>query len=226
MLVRDCMQREVITVSPDDTLSTAVLETSRNRLRHLPVLLANGDLAGIVSDRDIRLAMPSPLATSDVDTSEFLARTAIAGIMTREVITVEPEAPIEDAAKLIYRHRISSLPVLDERMRLVGILTETDILRAFLQILGVSEPSTRIELTIPDRPGELGRALSVIGERAGVNIVSVLVPPVADGGKRHAMLRLATIDPRRPMKELTDAGFDVKWAGLEQFNSESMSFGG
>ncbi len=224
MLVRDCMQREVITVSPDDTLSTAVLETRRNRLRHLPVVLSNGDLAGIISDRDIRLAMPSPLLTADTDASDFLARTAIAAIMTREVITVESDAPIEDAAKLIYRHRISALPVLDEGMRLQGILTETDILRAFLQILGVSEPSTRIELTIPDRPGELGRALSVIGERAGVNIVSVLVPPRAVGGKRDAVLRLATIDPRGPLRELSAAGFAVTWAGLDQLNSESMPF--
>lgn len=226
MLVRDCMQREVVTLSPDDSLATAVLETSRNRLRHLPVVLANGDLAGIVSDRDIRLAMPSPLATSEADSADFLERTAVAGIMTRDVITVEPEAPIEDAAKLIYRHRISALPVLDEKMRLLGILTETDIMRAFLQILGVSEPSTRIELTIQDRPGELGRALSVIGERAGVNIVSVLVPPLAEGGKRNAVLRLATIDPRRPLRELAAAGFAVRWAGLDQFNPEVMPFAG
>jgi len=220
MLVRHCMQGYVVTVSPDDTLSTAILLSSRHRLRHLPVLLSSGDLVGIVSDRDIRLAMPSPLATPDADAAEFLARTAIAAIMTRDVITIGPDAPIEDAAKLIHRHRISALPVVDDGDGLIGILTETDILRAFLQILGVAEPSTRIELTLQDRPGELGRALSVIGERGGVNIVSVLVPPQRKGGKRHAVLRLATIDPRATLKELSAAGFPVEWAGSENLHPE------
>jgi acetoin utilization protein AcuB len=226
MLVRDCMQREVVTVSPDDTLATAIRLTSSHRLRHLPVLLANGDLAGILSDRDIRLAMPSPLATPDAEASEFLARTAIAAIMTREVITIEPDAPIEEAAKLIHRHRISSLPVLDERLRLVGILTETDILRAFLQILGVSEPSTRIELMLRDRPGELGRAMSVIGDRAGVNIVSVLVPPAPPSGSRRAVLHLATIDPREALRELDAAGFSVGWPGLKRVDEPLMPLPG
>lgn len=226
MLVRDCMQREVVSVSPDDTLSTALRVTGRHRLRHLPVLLSNGDLVGILTDRDIRLAMPSPLVSTDVDAADFLERTPIAAIMTREVITVGPDAPVEDAAKLIHRHRISALPVLDESMQLLGILTETDILRAFMQILGVAEPSTRIELTLQDRPGELGRALTVIGERAGVNIVSVLVPPQALGGKRHAVLYLATIDPRGTLRELTAAGFLVKWAGLDESQTESASLPG
>lgn len=214
MLVRDCMQREVVTVSPDDTLATAIRLSSSHRLRHLPVLLANGDLAGIVSDRDIRLAMPSPLVTPDGDAAEFLARTAIAAIMTRDVITIEPGAPIEEAAKLIHRHRISSLPVLDEGLRLIGIITESDILRAFLQILGVAEPSTRIELMLTDRPGELGRAMSVIGERAGINIVSVLVPPAPENGRRRAVLHLATIDPREALKALDAAGFMAGWPSL------------
>ena len=216
MLVRDCMQRQLVTVSPDDTLETAIRLSSSHRVRHLPVMLSSGDLAGILSDRDIRLAMPSPLVTSDAEAAEFLRRTAIAAIMTRDVITIEPEALVEDAAKLIQRHRISSLPVLDASMRLVGILTESDILGAFLQLLGVSEPSTRIELLLKDRPGELGKAMSVIGERAGVNIVSVLMPPGPRTDRRRAVLHLATIDPRETLKALAQAGFTAAWPGLDR----------
>ena len=214
MLVRNWMQREVVTVTPDDTLATALRLTRKHRVRHLPVVLPTGDLAGILSDRDIRLAMPSPLTTPDAERSDFLERTAIAGIMTREVITIGPEETVEDAAKQLYHHRIGSLPVVDAHLRLEGIITETDILHAFVRILGVAEPSTRIEVALEDRPGELGRALSVISEAAGLNIVSVVVPPLRDGGRKTAMLNLATIDPREAIQALQGAGFPVGWPSL------------
>src|SRR5690606_32692675 len=170
MFVRDNMKREVVTVTPDDTLATALKLTRKHRVRHLPVVLPNGDLAGILSDRDIRLAMPSPLTTADAERQEFLEPTPIAGIMSRQVITVPPDDTIEGAAKQLYRHRIGSLPVVDRENRLQGILTETDILHAFVRILGVVEPSTRLEIALEDRPGELGRALSVISETGGLNV--------------------------------------------------------
>lgn len=209
------MQREVVTVTPDDTLATALRLTRKYRVRHLPVVLANGDIAGILSDRDIRLAMPSPLTTPDAERADFLERTAIGGIMSREVITVGPEETIEDAAKLLYRHRIGALPVTDAHRRLTGILTETDILHAFVRILGVAQPSSRIEVALQDRPGELGRALSIISDGAGLNIVSVLVPSFPEREGKTAILHLATIDPREAIDQLELGGFRVGWPALE-----------
>src|SRR5690554_5662621 len=102
MLVRDCMKRDVVTVTPDDTLATALMLTRKHRIRHLPVLLEGGALAGMISDRDIRLAMPSPLTTADAERAEYLERTAIGGVMTRDVVSVGADETIEDAAKLLY----------------------------------------------------------------------------------------------------------------------------
>ena len=223
MLVRDCMQRRVVSVGPDDTLAEALRLTREHRIRHLPVVLANGDVAGILSDRDIRLAMPSPLTTEEAERVEVLAGTPIGAVMVRDVITIGPDEAIEDAAKLLYRYRIGALPVLDGSARLVGMLTETDVLHAFVVVLGVSEPSTRMELELLDRPGELGRALSVIGDRAGVNIVSVLVTSRPEGGKRRAVLHLATIDPRETIRELSAAGFKVGWPTFETHSPSSQS---
>src|SRR5687767_10453601 len=127
MLVRDCMAREVVTVTADDTLATALALTRKHRVRHLPVVLSNGGLAGIVSDRDIRLAMPSPLTTPDAERADFLERTGIAVIMSRDVITVGPDETVDEAARLLYHHRIGALPVVDRHQRIQGILTETDI---------------------------------------------------------------------------------------------------
>ncbi|MEX2583363.1 MAG: CBS and ACT domain-containing protein [Gemmatimonadota bacterium] len=214
MLVSDCMKGEVITVTPDDTLATALALTRKHRVRHLPVVLPSGDLAGILSDRDIRLAMPSPLTTADADRTDFLERTAIAGVMTREVVTVGPDETVEDAAKLLYRHRIGSLPVIDSAQRLSGILTETDILHAFVRILGVAEPSSRIELALEDRPGELGRALTLMSEATGLNVVSVIVPSLGRGERKTAVLHLGTIDPREAIDVLEKAGYAVGWPTL------------
>lgn len=214
MLVRDGMNREVITITPDDTLATALALTREHRIRHLPVRLGDDDLVGILSDRDIRLAMPSPLTTPDAERTDFLERTPIAVVMTRTVITIGPDEPIEDAASLMYRHRIGSLPVVDAGRRLLGILTETDILHALVRILGVTEPSSRIEVALQDQPGALGHALSVISQVSGLNIVSVIVPSYRQEDRKTAVLHLGTIDPREAIRALEGAGYPVGWPSL------------
>jgi acetoin utilization protein AcuB len=210
------MQGEVITVSPDDTLSTALALTRKHRVRHLPVVLSSGEIAGILSDRDIRLAMPSPLTTPDAERADYLERTAIASIMNREVITIGPSETVEDAAKLLVGHRIGSLPVVDPEQRLQGILTDADILHAFVRLLGVASPSSRLEIGLEDRPGELGRALSTLGARTRINIVSVVVPPFLQEGRKRAVIHLDTIDPREAIETLEQAGFVVGWPSLDR----------
>jgi acetoin utilization protein AcuB len=215
MLVRNRMRSNPVTVTPDDTLATALGLTREHRVRHLPVVLEHGELTGIVSDRDIRLAMPSPLAVADAERADFLERTAIGAIMTRKVITVGPHDSIEDAAKLLYRHRIGAVPVIDARGTLVGILSETDILHAFVQILGGAEPASRLEIAIRDEPGELSRAIRIIGEELRLNIVSIVVPSLPEGTGKVAIVHLATIDPREAVQSLEAAGYRVGWPSLE-----------
>jgi acetoin utilization protein AcuB len=216
MLVQDRMRPRPITVTPDDTLADALRLTREHRIRHLPVVLPTGALTGIVSDRDIRLAMPSPLTVSDDERAGFLAGTPIAAIMTREVITASPMETIEDAARTMYRHRISSLPIVNARGDLEGILTETDILHAFVQLLGGMQPCSRIEVVLADRPGELARAIRIVGEQLQLNIVSLLVPSARTGEPRVAIINLATIDPREAVEALETAGFRVGWPALER----------
>ncbi len=216
MLVKHCMSRNPISVSPDDTLARALHLTRTHRIRHLPVVGKDGRLAGIVSDRDIRLAMPSPLTVADAERADFLERTPIAAIMNRNVISIAPGETMEDAAKQLYRHRISSLPVVTPDGRLAGILTETDILHSFVQILGGMEPASRIEVALADRPGELARALRVIGEELEVNIVSIVVPSSRAQERKTAILHVGTIDPREIIEALEQAGFEVGWPSLEE----------
>jgi len=214
MLVNKRMTRDPVAVSPADSLADAMRLTRARRIRHLPVV-QDGEVVGIVSDRDVRLAMPSPLTESDDQRVAFLERTRIAEVMRPEVATIGPLDTVEDAAKLMRRRRIGALPVIDAHGRLLGILSESDVLDAFVEILGPPGLSSRIEVALPDRAGELARAMRVIGEERGVNVCSAMVPPGAPGERRVAIVHIATIDPREVIAALETAGFEVGWPSLE-----------
>lgn len=216
MLVRDRMTARPVTVTPDNTLAESLQLTREHNIRHLPVVLGTGELTGIVSDRDIRLAMPSPLAVPDAERVTFLEQTSVAEVMTREVITVLPEDTIEDAAKLLYKHRIGAVPVVDSGGALQGILSETHILHAFVQILGGAEPASRLEIALPDRPGELARAMRVLSDELRLNIVSLVVPSLVAQEQKTAIVHLGTIDPREALRGLEAAGYRVGWPSLER----------
>lgn len=130
MIVRDLMTREPLTVSIDTPLLTARRMMTERRIRHL--LVTDGErLAGIVTDRDIRLNMPSPATSLSVwEINYLLARMTVESIMTKAVITVAPDRDASDAARIMLDHKIGALPVVNAGA-VVGIVTETDMVRAF-----------------------------------------------------------------------------------------------
>jgi acetoin utilization protein AcuB len=132
MYVRDLMTREPITVTPSTTVVDAKALMTRSRIRHL--LVTEGSrLLGIVTDRDIRLNLPSPATSLSVwELNYLLARLTVAQVMTKALITVGPAQDAREAARLMLEHKIGGLPVVDGG-QLVGILTETDLVRAFAQ---------------------------------------------------------------------------------------------
>jgi acetoin utilization protein AcuB len=129
--------------------------------------------------------------------------------MTRAVITIEPTAPVEDAARLMLTERISALPVT-QAGRLVGIVTETDVLRLFVKALGAGEPSSRIDVVVGRSASALADLVTVV-QSAGAAICSIVTLPGADGVK-EAVLRVATIDPRPAIAALIENGYTVKTA--------------
>ncbi len=130
MQVRDLMTRDPITVPPETSITEARALMARERIRHL--LVAEGQrLLGIVTDRDIRLNLPSPATSLSVwEINYLLQRLTVKEVMTRTLITVDPDRPVAEAARLMLEHKIGALPVLDGE-RIAGILTETDLVRAF-----------------------------------------------------------------------------------------------
>ncbi len=132
MLVRDVMTRNLITAKPDMPIVEARALMTRERIRHL--LVTDGArLAGIVTDRDIRLNLPSPATSLSVwELNYLLARLTVGQLMTKNVITIEAWKDAREAARLLIEHKIGALPVM-ENDGLAGIVTETDLLHAFVR---------------------------------------------------------------------------------------------
>ena len=132
MRVRDVMTRSLITTSPETSVLDARAVMDKQRIRHLLVTDEDGELLGLVTDRDIRLNLPSPATTLSVwEMNALLARLCVGQVMTRSVISVGPDRDVREAAWIMLDHKIGALPVR-ESGRLVGIVTETDLLRAFV----------------------------------------------------------------------------------------------
>jgi acetoin utilization protein AcuB len=139
--VRDCMSRRVVTVEPDTDLATAARLMRARKIRHLPVVDARGRLAGIVTARDLRQALFAPAAQDGPENvTDLLDALAVRDVMTRGVISVRAATPIREAARLMHERKLGALPVV-ERERLVGILTESDVLHAFERLLGTATTS-------------------------------------------------------------------------------------
>jgi acetoin utilization protein AcuB len=212
MLVSGRMTREVVTASPATSLADGLALMHERRIRHLPVL-EGGRLVGIVSDRDLRGAAPPVGALPEEERLRFLRERRIAEIMKREVVTVEPGTPVEEAARVMASRRIGALPVL-EGDDVVGILTASDLLRGFVDLFGMNRPSSRIEVRIPNRPGELARVVRLIGVEHKINIAGMVVPAVSPGVS-VAVIRIQTLDPRPVVEGLRGLGYDVGWPALD-----------
>ena len=133
MLVREWMTPNPVTVSPTDTLPEAVRRLKSGGFRRLPVL--EGDkLIGIVTDRDCKEAMPSDATSLSIwEINYLLAKLKVGEIMSKSLVVVQDFMPLKSAAELMLKHKIGGLPVVDDRENLVGILTATDVLKAYLQ---------------------------------------------------------------------------------------------
>jgi acetoin utilization protein AcuB len=207
MLVRDVMQSRLVTVEPATTLPQAVRLAAERRVRHLPVI-ERGELVGILSDRDLKRAMASPATSLSVHELNYLLdRLTVAEIMTRTVITIGPAVPVEEAGRLMVQEKISGLPVM-EGGRLVGIVTETDLLELLVRALGTGTPSTRLDVLLADRPAGLAEMVTAV-EATGAPIASI-VTLTSRAGLREAVVRISTLDPAAAVAGLETRGFAVR----------------
>jgi len=170
--VSNYMTRNPITVTKYTNIYDAKKIMEDHNIRRLPVLDGNR-LTGIVSKTDILEASPPDLTKHSIhELNYILSRMIVSEVMTKHPLTVSPDTPIEIAAKLMRKYKIASLPVLEEG-ELVGIITESDLFDAFIEIMGGHISGSKIILTLEDKPGALANATHIIS-RHNANIISIV----------------------------------------------------
>lgn len=206
MFVRKKMTSNPFTISPDHTIPDAQELMTQYNIRRLPVL-KNGKLVGVVSKEDILRASPSKATTFSVgEINYLLAKTKISKIMTKDPIAISSNALLEEAATLMRDHSVSFLPVVDDN-KLVGIITESDIFDAFIELLGFREKGTRLTIEAVDAPGIMSKLTSIIGD-FGANISNVAVYQ-GTAGKSTVVIGINSLNTSDIEKTIEEQGFRI-----------------
>jgi len=172
MLVGERMTKDPVVIHDDTPIDEAMKVMRDNKVRRLPVLNKKGALVGIVSERDLLYASPSPATSLSIyELHYLLSKIKVASVMTKEVITVTEDTPLEEAARIMADNKIGGLPVVSDG-ELMGIITETDLFKIFLELLGAREMGVRLTMLVPDKKGMLAKVTGEIAELGG-NIVSL-----------------------------------------------------
>ncbi len=172
MFVKDRMSYPVITIHPEMPIQDALNLMHKESVRRLPVVDKKGHLIGIVAEKDLLHASPSDATSLSVwEVTYLLSKVTVEGIMATEVITITEDTPIEEAALIMADSKIGGLPVVRDS-ELVGIITETDLFKVFLELLGAREAGVRLAILVANQAGELANVTTTILELGG-NIVSL-----------------------------------------------------
>jgi acetoin utilization protein AcuB len=208
MLVKDRMTANPVTVTPDTVVSEALSTMRQNKVRRMPVLDRKGNLVGIISEKDLLYASPSPATSLNVyEIGYLLSKLKIKEIMSKEVITVTENAPLEEAARIMVDNRVSGLPVM-EGDKLVGIITETDIFKTLLEMMGARDTGIRVTLRVEDKPGTLRDIAGVITS-AGGDICALGTFYSEDGRHGTLVVKVAGVEKAQLITALESLGVAI-----------------
>jgi acetoin utilization protein AcuB len=172
MLVGERMSKPVITIQPDLPIQDALALMKREAVRRLPVVDDRGSLVGIVSQSDLLHATPSDVTSLSIwELNYLLSKISVDEIMTKEVISISEDTPLEEAARIMADNKIGGLPVVRDKT-VAGIITETDLFKIFLELLGAREAGVRVSALVQDVPGKLAQVTSAV-HKAGGNIIAL-----------------------------------------------------
>jgi acetoin utilization protein AcuB len=195
MLVNKIMSENLVTIAPDKRVGQALKLMQQHSIRHLPVV-QDDRLVGWITSRDLR----------EVLLASMLEKITVEDVMLKNPITVTPETPVEEAARLVYDHKIGGMPVLSAG-KLVGVITLMDLISAFLSMLGLLRTSSRLDLLLEDKPEVLEEASRLINE-AGGRVINVALGPSKEG-KRPYYFRLIKCDVQPIIEALKEHDFTV-----------------
>lgn len=170
MFVGERMSRPVISVSPDNPINEVLAMFRKEHIRRAPVM-KDGKLVGIVTENDLLNASPSTVTTLSIwEMNYLISKVLIKNVMTKKVITVDKDTPIEEAARIMADKKLGGLPVTSVG-KVVGMITETDLFKIFLELMGARQKALRVTATIADKPGQLAKLTKAIAHGGG-NFIS------------------------------------------------------
>ena len=210
MFVTERMSKDLITAGPEMTIFEARTIMTEKGIRHLPIVDPAGKLIGIVTDRDIRDAMPSTLLKK-VDYEITLGKIMnypVADIMTKNPLSIYAYYTIQDSLLVMQQKKVGALPVIDEDGNLKGILSTRDLLRAFVNVLNIDEPGSLLCIVVKEKQGQMKRIVDIITEEK-ISLGSVLVARVWDKEKRAVFPYLLTNNVINVKKKLLENGFEL-----------------
>jgi acetoin utilization protein AcuB len=211
MLLEEIMKTDVHTLTPGQTVQDVLDLFEDNRIRHAPVV-EDGKVVGVVTERDLKDALPSRFSVSPkINAYEM----KVSEIMTKNPVTGHPMDFVEETALTFYDQKIGCLPVVSHD-KLVGFLTETDLLYKYIELTGAHQPGSHIEIRVPNRSGVLYEVSKVFYNHK-VNVLSVLVyPDKQNNANKVLVFRIQTMNPLAIIDDLQKEGFDVLWPNTPQ----------
>ena len=207
MFVANCMTKNPITIAPDVGIDEAAKIMDKGHFRRLPVV-EHGKLVGFFTNRDLLRASPSAATTLDrFAMRTLLSKIKVADVMQKNVITVTDTTTIEEAALVMAREKIGGMPVLSEVGKVVGIISSTDIFRAFVTVMGLDSGKTRLTIAVADRKGVLRDIATVLAD-LDINIDSMVTIP-QPSGTYDIIIRADIADVETVKERLAAKGFTV-----------------
>ena len=210
MIVEEIMKTKVSTLLPTNTIADAIDMMHTQKIRHIPIVNTEEHLIGLITASRIRNATPS-IFHADEHLEDL--QTPLQAIMRTNIYTGHPLDFVEEVAGLFYEHHISSLPIIKDK-KLVGIITETDLLRTMVELTGAHQPGSQIDVKVPNITGVLCDIAGIIRNRKA-NILSVLVyPDKQDEQYKILVIRVQMMNPIGLIQDLKQAGYQVLWPNL------------
>jgi acetoin utilization protein AcuB len=204
------MTQKVVTIDKNADILAAKELMDQYQIRHVPVVESDGLLVGMITDRDLRSALPSTFFKKDKKPAKKVAATSIKvkDIMAQNLVTLSPMDTLQDALLLIQKTLVGALPVVDEKDKLLGIISVRDLLRAFINVLGIGTPGTLLCILVEEKLGQLKKIVDIITEEK-VSFGSVLVARYWEEGKRAVFPYLLTNNVVNVKKKLKAAGYTL-----------------
>jgi acetoin utilization protein AcuB len=209
MLVGERMIRRPITVGQDMPINEALTLMRQEKVRRLPVLNKKGKLVGIVSEKDLLYASPSPATALSIhELNYLLSKVTVKDVMTKDVITVEEDTALEEVARIMADNKVGSAPVMRQG-KLVGIITETDVFKILLEMLGAREHGLRLTLNVPERVGILADVSRAIANLEG-NLVALGAFRGEDPAHRVITLKVQDVSEQALLDAVKGVGVEVQ----------------